>query len=144
MAEHQDLRVLGRLRPGEQGNPAENPKKNQVEQAHGHRSHLAGDQPSVLAKPQIRPCDRIAGTHRHSSGIYCDYLRAQEVEHRLALCLPGLPGSYAGSGRTIRLAFSAGAAGISPSVTGRCWRCCARTCTGPAWTPNGAATLRLS
>jgi hypothetical protein len=56
----------------------------------------------------------------HSTAIYCDYYRAQEFEHQLTLCLPGTPGSYAGPGRTIRMVFSAGPAGISPSVTGRC------------------------
>jgi DNA-binding CsgD family transcriptional regulator len=44
----------------------------------------------------------------HASGIYCDYLRAQEVEHQLALCLPATPGPYGGPGRTIRLAFFRG------------------------------------
>jgi arsenate reductase len=38
--------------------------KNQVEQAYGHRPHLGGDQPSVPAKPQIKPSDTITGTHR--------------------------------------------------------------------------------
>ena len=64
MAEHQDLGVLGRLRPGEQGDPAENTKKNQVEQTYGHRSHPAGAQAPVPAKPQIRLCDTVTGTHR--------------------------------------------------------------------------------
>ena len=41
----------------------------------------------------------------HSAAIYCDYFRAQEFEHQLALCLPGPPGSYSGPGRTIRMAF---------------------------------------
>jgi len=44
----------------------------------------------------------------HSAAVYCDYYRAQEFEHQLALCLPILPGSYAGPGRTIRLAFFRG------------------------------------
>ena len=44
----------------------------------------------------------------HSAGVYCDYFRAQEFEHQLALYLPGTPGSYAGSGRTIRMAFFRG------------------------------------
>jgi DNA-binding CsgD family transcriptional regulator len=44
----------------------------------------------------------------HASGLYCDYLRAQEVEHQLALCLPDGRGPYAGPGRTIRLAFFRG------------------------------------
>jgi len=44
----------------------------------------------------------------HSSGLYCDYLRAQEVEHMLAVCLPAGAGPYAGPGRTIRLAFFRG------------------------------------
>jgi DNA-binding CsgD family transcriptional regulator len=43
-----------------------------------------------------------------SSGLYCDYLRAQEVEHMLALCLPAGAGPCAGPGRTIRLAFFRG------------------------------------
>src|SRR5260370_29962778 len=51
MAEHQDLGVLGRLRPGEQDDPAGNTKKNQAEQAYGHRSHPAGTQAPVPAKP---------------------------------------------------------------------------------------------
>ena len=54
----------------------------------------------------------------HSSGLYCDYLRAQEVEHLLALCLPAGAGPCAGPGRTIRLAFFRGTAATSPSVTG--------------------------
>jgi DNA-binding CsgD family transcriptional regulator len=44
----------------------------------------------------------------HSAGIYCDYFRGQEFEHQLALCLPGTPGSHAGPGRTIRMAFFRG------------------------------------
>ena len=44
----------------------------------------------------------------HSTGIYCDHLRAQEVEHELQLCLPARPGPHAGPGRTIRLAFFRG------------------------------------
>jgi DNA-binding NarL/FixJ family response regulator len=44
----------------------------------------------------------------HSAAIYCDYFRAQEFEHQLALCLPGLPGSSAGPRRTIRMAFFRG------------------------------------
>src|SRR5437667_8956804 len=63
MTEHQDLGVVGRLRPGEQGDPAEHTKKNQVEQAYGHRSHPAGAQAPVPAKPQIRPCDTVTSTH---------------------------------------------------------------------------------
>jgi DNA-binding CsgD family transcriptional regulator len=80
----------------------------------------------------------------HSSGIYCDYFRAQEFEHQLALYLPGPPGSYAAPGGPSEWHFSAGPAGISPSVTGRCWHCCGLTCTGPTWTRNGAATPRPS
>jgi hypothetical protein len=60
MAEHQDLSILGRLRLGEQGDPAEITKKDQVEHAYGHRSHPAGDH-----EPQIRPCDSIPGTRRY-------------------------------------------------------------------------------
>jgi DNA-binding CsgD family transcriptional regulator len=41
----------------------------------------------------------------HSAAIYCDYFRAQEFEHQLALCLPIPPGSNAGPGRTIRMTF---------------------------------------
>jgi hypothetical protein len=63
VAEHQDLGVLGRLRPGEQGDPAEYTKKHQVEQAYGHRSHPARAQAPVPAKPQIRLCDTVTGTH---------------------------------------------------------------------------------
>jgi DNA-binding CsgD family transcriptional regulator len=44
----------------------------------------------------------------HSAAIYCDYFRAQEFEHQLALCLPATPGSQAGPGRTIRMAFFRG------------------------------------
>ena len=51
------------LRPGEQGDPAEYTKKHQVEQAYGHRSHPAGAQAPVPAKPQIRLCDTVTGTH---------------------------------------------------------------------------------
>ena len=44
----------------------------------------------------------------HAAAIYCDYFRGQEFEHQLALCLPSPPGSYAGPGRTIRMAFFRG------------------------------------
>jgi DNA-binding CsgD family transcriptional regulator len=44
----------------------------------------------------------------HSAAIYSDYFRAQEFEHQLALCLPTTPGSDAGPGRTIRMAFFRG------------------------------------
>ncbi len=80
----------------------------------------------------------------HSSGLYCDYLRAQETEHMLALCLPAGAGPHAGPGGPSGWPFSAGTAGTSPSVTARCWHCCVPTCTGPTWTRNGAATPRLS
>jgi hypothetical protein len=36
VTEHQDLGVLGRLRSGEQGDPAENTKKRHLEQANDH------------------------------------------------------------------------------------------------------------
>ena len=51
----------------------------------------------------------------------------------------------AGAGRggrgTCGWSCTAAPARISPSGTGRCWYCCARTCTRPAWTPSGAPRL---
>ena len=44
----------------------------------------------------------------HSAGLYSDYYRAQEFEHQLELHLPIPPGTDAGPGRTIRLAFFRG------------------------------------
>ena len=57
------------------------------------------------------------------------------------LTLPAAAGpAVPGPGRTVRLFFFRGPGGTSPSLTGRCSPCCARTCTRPTWTPNAAAT----
>jgi hypothetical protein len=74
----------------------------------------------------------------HSVGTYCEIYRPQGLEHDLMLTLPP-PGPDMGRGRTVRLFFSAGPVQASPSVTGRCSRCWARTCTRPTWMPRTAA-----
>jgi hypothetical protein len=80
----------------------------------------------------------------HSTGLYTDYFRLYGTEHQLLMVLPAGPGPTTGPGRTIRLEFcrdERGAPDFS-SATARCWHCCARTCTRPTSTPNGAAGAR--
>src|SRR5215470_360384 len=60
----------------------------------------------------------------HANGMYSDIYRPQGLEHELQLCLPDPAGRSAGPGRTVRLFFSANPGPTSPSVTGRCLRCC--------------------
>jgi hypothetical protein len=70
----------------------------------------------------------------HNTGMYRDWVRSLGLEHEMMLCLP------AGHLRTIRLLFWRGPGPDFPTATARCWRCCARTCTRPTWTPNAAVT----
>jgi hypothetical protein len=87
----------------------------------------------------VKIADFYSARQFHSTGMYYDYYRPQGIEHELQLCLPGPSPRTTGLGRTVRLFFSAAPARISPSATGRCSRCYARTCTTPTWTPNAAA-----
>ena len=77
----------------------------------------------------------------HSSGMYIDCIGPQGIERHLMLALPELPelpGRPRRPGGICGWSCTAAPARTSPSGTGRCWSWCARTCTRPAWTPNGA------
>ena len=105
--------------------------------AHNYACHLdcrscgyperTGDLRSV-----VKPSDFYSARQWHSTGMYCDIFRPQGYEHDLQLCLPdpAVP-SPPGPGGPSGCSFSAGPGRISPSGTGRCSRCCARTCTRP-------------
>ena len=57
-----------------------------------------GDLRSVL-----KEADFYSVRQWHSTGMYCDVLRPQGIEHQLGLCLPEPPGPNTGPGRTLRL-----------------------------------------
>lgn len=57
-----------------------------------------GDLRSVL-----KGADFYSARQWRSTGMYCDVLRSQGIEHQLGLCLPEPPGPNAGRGRTLRL-----------------------------------------
>ena len=88
----------------------------------------------------VKPTDFYSGRQWHSTGMYCDMYRPWGNEHDLMLTLPAASSPVSEPGRTVRLFFSAGPERTFPSMTGRCWCCCARTCTRPISTPNAAAT----
>ena len=77
----------------------------------------------------------------HSTGMYCDFYRTLCHERELQLCLPIPPRPDQSLGLTGPSGCTSGAGPdrISPSATGRCSRCCARTCIRLTWTPSGAA-----
>src|SRR5271165_4039238 len=85
----------------------------------------------------IKATDLCSTRQRHSTAMYTDYERPLGLEHHLMLCLPEAPPQTAEPKRHVRLYLSRGS--ISPSVTGRCLRCCALICTRPSWMPSGAA-----
>src|SRR5262249_42099934 len=67
-------------------------------------------------------------------------LRDQLLPRLLGLVLPAGPRPPPGPGRTCGWCSSVAPVRSSPSVTGRCSRCCAPTCTRPTRMPSGAAT----
>ena len=88
----------------------------------------------------VKIADFYSARQWHSIGMYCGLNRPQGFEHDLMLYPARNTRPGPGPGRTVRLISSAGPARTSPSVTGRCSPCCARTCTRPTWMPSGAAT----
>jgi hypothetical protein len=80
----------------------------------------------------------------HGIGMYCDFFRPLGWDHQIILSLPEAPGRTAQPGRTARLVLNRGPGPDFSSVTARCWRCCAPTCTRPTSTPNAAVTRYLS
>jgi hypothetical protein len=77
---------LDASRPGEQGDPAENTKKNQVEQACGHRPHPAGEPPAVRSTA-VFP-ERYAWLHGISgwTGYGTRVLRTRRPSPRRTYC----------------------------------------------------------
>ncbi len=81
--------------------------------AHYYACHLAcrscgypertGDVRSV-----VKPSDFYSARQWHSTGMYCDFLRPQGIEHDVGLCLPDPAMPSAGLGRTVRLFFFRG------------------------------------
>jgi DNA-binding CsgD family transcriptional regulator len=51
----------------------------------------------------VKPSDFYSARQWHSTRLYSDFLRPQEVEHQLQLCLPDPAGLSAGPGQTVRL-----------------------------------------
>ena len=51
----------------------------------------------------ITIADFYSARQWHSTGMYCDLYRPQDMEHELMLTLPYGPGGAAGTGRTLRL-----------------------------------------
>jgi hypothetical protein len=94
----------------------------------------AGDLRSV-----VKVTDFYSARQWHSTGMYCDMLRPWGHEHELMLALPASPSPLLGRAGPCGYSFSAGPAAISPSVTGLCWCCCARTCSRLTWKPSAAA-----
>jgi hypothetical protein len=56
----------------------------------------------------VKQSDFYSARQWHSTGMYCDILRPQGVEHDLGLCLPDPAMPSAGPGRTVRLFFFRG------------------------------------
>jgi hypothetical protein len=139
-----DIDRQGLLVPA--GKPAHRPR----------RGPANGDRPRVLeALRESRFCsypghtgdlrsitkvtDFYSARQWHSTGMYTDCSRLEGIEHTLMLCLPEAPGRTAGPERHVRLYLDRGGPGrTSPSGTGRCSRCRARTCTRPTWMPSAA------
>jgi hypothetical protein len=84
----------------------------------------------------IKASDFYSARQWHSTGMYTDYFALGGIEHELGLTLPAGPGLATGPGQTVRLLFFRGPGPDFPSVTGRCWPCCARICTRPTSTRN--------
>ena len=90
----------------------------------------------------VKISDFYSARQWHSTGMYCDFYRTLCHDHELQLCLPdpAAPGPFSGRDRTVRLYLWRGPGPDFPSATGRCSRCCARTCIRLTWTPSAAAT----
>jgi len=56
----------------------------------------------------VKITDFYSARQWHSTGMYTDVYRPQQVEHDLQLCLPDPAGLSAGPGRTVRLFFFRG------------------------------------
>jgi DNA-binding CsgD family transcriptional regulator len=56
----------------------------------------------------VKPSDFYSARQWHCTGMYCDILRPQGLEHQLGLCLPDPAALSAGPGRTVRLFFHRG------------------------------------
>jgi hypothetical protein len=86
----------------------------------------------------VKIADFYSARQWHSTGMYCEYYRPLGGSMSSSCACPKRRGEPPGPGGLCGSTLSAGLARTSPSATGRCSRCCARTCTRPTWTPNAA------
>ena len=59
-------------------------------------------------RPVVRTSDVYSTGQWHATGMYCEYIRPQGIEHHLMVSMPELPGAIAGPERYLRLVLHRG------------------------------------